>query len=164
VAVLPAKETDTQGKTIRELLVLHTEDNRCARCHVRFDSIGLAMEGFDPIGKRRIKDLAGRAIDDTVPTPGGGQTRGVSEFSKFLAASRGSEFTKNYCRKLLGYALGRSLQLSDHSLLEKMQSELDNSENRSLGVFEAIVTSPQFLNQRSRDFSLAKFIKEAKGN
>jgi len=164
VAVLPAKETDTQGKTIRELLVLHTEDNRCARCHVRFDSIGLAMEGFDPIGKRRIKDLAGRAIDDTVPTPGGGQTRGVSEFSKYLAASRGSEFTKNYCRKLLGYALGRSLQLSDHSLLEKMQSELDNSENRSMGVFEAIVTSPQFLNQRSRDFSLAKFIKEAKGN
>jgi hypothetical protein len=31
-------------------------------------------------------------------------------------------------------------------------------------VFEAIVTSPQFLNQRSRDFSLAKFINEAKGN
>src|ERR1700727_1958979 len=43
VAVLPAKETDTNGKTIRQLLALHTQDVSCARCHVRFDPVGLAM-------------------------------------------------------------------------------------------------------------------------
>ena len=41
VAVLPAKETDTGGKTIRELLKLHTTDEKCARCHVRFDPLDL---------------------------------------------------------------------------------------------------------------------------
>ena len=51
VAVLPAKETDTNGKTIRQLMKLHVEDMKCARCHRRFDPVGLAMEGFDPIGR-----------------------------------------------------------------------------------------------------------------
>ncbi|TXT22368.1 MAG: hypothetical protein FD138_3471 [Planctomycetota bacterium] len=76
VAVLPAKETDTDGKTIRQLLAIHTEDVKCARCHVRFDSIGLAMEGFDSIGRSRNKDLAGRAIDNAVQLPTGEQARG----------------------------------------------------------------------------------------
>ena len=53
VAVLPAKETETDGKTIRQLLAMHTEVETCARCHRRFDPIGLSMEGFDPIGKSR---------------------------------------------------------------------------------------------------------------
>ena len=38
---------------IRELLKLHTDDAKCARCHVRFDDVGLSMEGFDPIGRTR---------------------------------------------------------------------------------------------------------------
>ena len=32
VAVLPAKETDTKGKSIRELMALHTEAASCVRC------------------------------------------------------------------------------------------------------------------------------------
>ena len=80
VAVLPAKETDTNGKTIRQLMALHVEDTQCARCHVRFDSIGLAMEGFDPIGRTRAKDLAGRPVDNVVALPSGKEVRGVPEF------------------------------------------------------------------------------------
>ena len=78
VAVLPAKETDTDGQTIRQLLAAHTEDLKCARCHQRFDPIGLAMEGFDSIGRSRSKDLAGRAIDNVVQLPSGEQARGVA--------------------------------------------------------------------------------------
>src|SRR5262249_37175498 len=44
VAVLPAKETDTNGKTIRDLMKLHVADAKCASCHQRFDPVGLAME------------------------------------------------------------------------------------------------------------------------
>ncbi len=164
VAVLPAKETDTQGKTIRELLVLHTDDNRCARCHVRFDSVGLAMEGFNPIGASRTKDLAGRPIDNLVVLPSGKEAKGVPEFSKHLLSSRKNEFTKTLNQKLLGYALGRSLQLSDHSLLEKMQADLDTNEDKLGALFETVITSPQFLNQRCRDFSASQFVNETKGS
>jgi hypothetical protein len=163
VATLPAKETDTQGKTIRQLLALHTEDAVCARCHVRFDPVGLAMEGFDPIGRLRSKDLAGRPIDNLVRLPSGKETRGVPEFAQHLLAQRKRDFEKTLCQKLLGYALGRSLQLSDQPLLEKMQATLESNEDRLGAVFETIVTSPQFRNQRCRDFSVASFANQAKG-
>lgn len=159
VAVLPAKETDTNGKTIRELLALHTEDNKCARCHVRFDPIGLAMEGFDSIGRARSKDLAGRAIDNRVKLPSGEEARGVAEFSQYLAKERQRDFTRTLSRKLLGYSLGRSLQLSDLVLLEQMESALQSNNNRAQPLFEAITTSPAFRQQRCREFDSAAFEK-----
>ncbi len=164
VAVLPAKETDTNGKTIRQLLALHTTDTLCARCHVRFDAVGLAMEGFDPIGKTRTKDLAGRQIDDVVHLPSGKDAHGVPEFSRYLVSSRRRDFTKTLNQKLLGYALNRSLQLSDHSLLEAMQASLDAHEDRLGPLFEAVITSPQFREQRCRDFSITEFTAQKKGN
>jgi hypothetical protein len=157
VAVLPAKETDTNGKTIRELLKLHTDDAKCARCHVRFDPIGLAMEGFDPIGKARGKDLAGRAIDNVVQLPNGKEVRGVPGYSDYLVKGRRDAFIKTLCRKFLGYALGRSLVLSDQPLLEKMQQRLKQNEFRFSALFETVVFSPQFLNQRCRNFTVAKY-------
>ncbi len=158
VAVLPAKETDTDGQTIRQLLAAHTEDLKCARCHVRFDPIGLAMEGFDSIGRSRAKDLAGRAIDNVVQLPSGEQAQGVSEFSEYLAKHRRADFVRTLNRKLLGYALGRSLQLSDLVLLEKMEATLQETDYRVVPLFETVVTSPVFRNQRCRDFDPAKFV------
>jgi hypothetical protein len=124
VAVLPAKETNTDGKTIRQLLALHTENESCARCHRRFDPVGLAMEGFDPIGKSRSKDLAGRPVDNIVNMPNGEQAKGVPEFAKYLESHRKHEFIKTMCHKFLGFALGRSVVLSDQMLLSKMQTDI----------------------------------------
>ncbi len=107
VPVLPAKETDAKGKSIRELLALHTENATCARCHQRFDPVGLSMEGFDAIGKSRTKDLAGRPIDNLVRLPTGEAAHGIPEFSKYLVAERKHEFTQTLCRKFLGFALGQ---------------------------------------------------------
>jgi hypothetical protein len=160
VAVLPAKETDTGGKTIRELLKLHTDNEKCARCHQRFDPVGLAMEGFDAIGRTRKKDLAGRAIDNLVRLPDGQNSRGVPEFAEFLRAKKRDQFTETLCRKLLGYALGRSLLLSDQPLLEKMQVTLQKNEFRLGPLLEVVVLSPQFRNQRCRNFETAQFRKE----
>ncbi len=157
VAVLPAKETDTDGKTIRELMKVHVEDARCAKCHQRFDSIGLAMEGFDPIGRGRTKDLAGRPVDNRVALPDGREARGVPEFGEYLAKHRSREFAKTLCQKFLGYALGRSLQLSDQELLERMQAELESNGYRLAKLFELVATSPQFRTQRCADFSQDKY-------
>jgi hypothetical protein len=155
VAVLPAKETETKGKSIRELLALHTADATCARCHKRFDPVGLSMEGFDAIGKSRSKDLAGRPVDNLVRLPSGDNARGIPEFSKYLATERKDEFTRTLCRKFLGFALGRSLELSDRVLLEKMQAELQKNDYRIGVLFETVVMSPQFRNQRGKDFAPA---------
>jgi hypothetical protein len=161
VAVLPAKETDTNGKTIRQLMKLHVEDANCARCHQRFDPIGLAMEGFDPIGRSRTKDLAGRPVDNVVALPSGTETRGVPEFGSYLAKHRKAEFTTTLAHKFLGYALGRSLQLSDQPLLEKIQAELMKDDAKLSAAFELVAASPQFRTQRCKDFSPTKFRTES---
>ncbi|HEY1189705.1 MAG TPA: DUF1592 domain-containing protein [Gemmata sp.] len=158
VAVLPAKETDTNGKTIRELLKLHVEDAKCASCHQRFDPVGLAMEGFDPIGKARGKDLAGRAIDNAVALPDGRAAKGVPEFGAHLVKERKGEFTRTLCQKFLGYALGRSLQLSDQLLLERMGTALAQNNYKLSVLFDLVTTSPQFRTQRCRDFNQTKFL------
>ncbi len=163
VAVLPAKETDTGGKTVRELLQLHTDDVKCVRCHQRFDPIGLAMEGFDPIGRSRGKDLAGRAIDNVVHLPNGKEVRGVPEFAEYLVTHRKDQFARTLCRKLLGYALGRSLLLPDQPLLEKMETNLRKNDYRFEPLLETVVFSPQFRNQRCRDFNIARFRAESQG-
>jgi hypothetical protein len=153
VPVLPAKETETKGKSIRELLALHTENAACARCHQRFDSVGLSMEGFNAIGRSRTKDLAGRPIDNLVRLPSGDAAHGIAEFSKFLVAERKNEFTHTLCKKLLGFALGRSLELADRALVEKMQNELKKNDYRFTCLIETIVLSPQFRTQRGKDYT-----------
>jgi hypothetical protein len=153
VPVLPAKETDTQGKSIRELLALHTENAMCARCHQRFDSVGLSMEGFDAIGRSRTKDLAGRPIDNLVRLPTGETAHGIPEFSSYLVAERKNDFAQTLCKKLLGFALGRSLELSDRALIEKMLDELKKNDYRFRCLVEMIVLSPQFRTQRGKDFT-----------
>jgi hypothetical protein len=163
VAVLPAKETEGGSKSVRELLALHTENAACARCHQRFDFVGLSMEGFDAIGKSRTKDLAGRAIDTLVRLPSGAAARGIPEFTKFLVAERKQEFTHTLCRKLLGFALGRSLELSDKALVEKMQAALEANDQRFSCLFETVVLSPQFRNQRGKDYTPALLKLEPAG-
>ena len=49
-----------------------------------------------------------------------------------------------FCQRLLGYALGRSVTLSDTALLDEMVHELDKSEGRVGAAVAAIVRSPQF--------------------
>jgi hypothetical protein len=162
VAVLPARETETNGKTIRQLMALHTEDKRCASCHQRFDPLGLAMEGFDPVGRSRARDLAGRPVDNVVHLPSGKEAKGVPEFGQYLSANRKKDFTKTLCSKFLGYALGRSLQLSDAPLLERMQAELPRNGDRLSTLFELVALSPQFRNQRCQDFTLSRFKPEGR--
>ncbi len=157
VAVLPAKETDTKGKTIRQLLKLHVEDAKCASCHQRFDPAGLAMEGFDPIGRARAKDLAGRPIDDVVSLPDGKESRGVPAFASHLARERKQDFLRTLTQKLVGYALGRSLQLSDRPLLERMRADLEKGGYHLGKALEMVASSRQFREQRQKDFTPAGF-------
>lgn len=153
VPTLPARETDAKGKSIRGLLALHTENATCARCHQRFDPVGLSMEGFDAIGKGRTKDLAGRPIDNLVRLPGGREARGVAEFTNYLVTERKDEFSRTLCKKLLGFALGRSLELSDRALVERMLDELKKNDYRFTCLVETIVLSPPFRTQRGKDYA-----------
>jgi mono/diheme cytochrome c family protein len=136
---------------LRDLLARHRENPSCASCHARFDSLGLVFEGFGPVGERRVKDLSGRAIDASATFPGGTTGSGIEGLKTYLRAQRQSDFIDNLCRKLLAYALGRSLILSDDILIKSMRANLERDGYRFDSLIESIVTSSQFRNKRGGD-------------
>ena len=136
---------------LREMLARHRESPSCASCHARFDSLGLAFEGYGPIGEKRSKDLAGRPVDSHADFPGGAQGDGFEGVLTYIREHRQKDFLDNLSRKLLAFALGRSLQLSDEPMIEQMQAKLIANDYRFTPLVETIVSSPQFLNQRRID-------------
>ena len=77
VPELPDDETKLGDMTLRQALERHRVDKACAGCHERFDSIGLAFEGYGPVGERRTVDLGGRPVDTRATFPRGGEGTGV---------------------------------------------------------------------------------------
>jgi hypothetical protein len=147
VPELPSDESKSD-LPVREMLAQHRANPVCAACHSRFDSFGLAFEGYGPVGDARTKDLAGRPVDTAVTFPGGFEGAGLQGLEAFIREHRQKEFVGNLCRKLLSYCLNRSLQLSDESLIERMENQLLANDYRFGSLIETIVTSPQFLNKR----------------
>ena len=133
---------------VRDMLAKHRENALCSACHSRIDSFGLAFEGYSPVGSARTKDLAGRLVDTVVNYPGGSTGTGVAGLQTFIREHREKEFVANLSRKLLSYALNRTLQLSDEAVVELMEKRVVANEYRITSLVETIVTSPQFLNRR----------------
>jgi Protein of unknown function (DUF1585)/Protein of unknown function (DUF1588) len=147
VPELPSDESKTD-LPIRQMLAQHHANPFCASCHERFDSFGLAYEGYGPIGDVRTKDLAGRPVDTAVTYPGGINGVGFEGLRTFIRDHRQDQFINNLCRKLLTYGLNRTLQLSDEALLDTMQTNLAAQGDRFDSLVETIVLSPQFRNKR----------------
>jgi hypothetical protein len=150
VPELPADESK-MDLPLRDMLAQHRANPVCAACHAKFDSVGLAFEGYGPVGEARTKDLAGRPVDANAVFPGGGSGAGMEAVIAYIREHRQPEFVDNLSRKLLAYALNRSLQLSDESVIESMESKLAAKEYRFDWLVETIVTSPEFRNRRVSD-------------
>ncbi|MEO8051105.1 MAG: DUF1592 domain-containing protein [Acidobacteriota bacterium] len=148
VPELPQDESKSD-LPIRAMLAQHRANPMCAACHARFDVFGLAFEGYGPVGEARAQDLAGRPIDAKAVFPGGSEGDGLDGVLAYIRENRQNQFLDGLERKLLVYALSRSLLLSDEPLIERMQTRLAAKNNRFSSLVETIVTSPQFLNQRN---------------
>ncbi len=151
VPQIPEDETATEGLTVRQIVERHARDVRCAGCHKRVDPLGFSLEAFDSIGRRREQDLAGQPIDDHTELADGTKIEGAQGLRDYLLKTRREAMLRQFCRKLLGFALGRGVQLSDEPLLEEMQQQLARHDYKFSAAVEAIVRSPQFRNIRGRD-------------
>lgn len=154
VPVLPTKESDLGDMTLRQALAKHREDKSCATCHERFDSVGVVFEGFGPIGEWRKQDLGGRPVETSVTFPGGSNGDGIAGLRTYIHDKRQAEFVDNFCRKLLTYAIGRSLLPSDEPLIAELRSKLESNQYRFGDAVERIITSKQFLNKRGTSVAM----------
>jgi hypothetical protein len=151
VPVLP--EEAPAGLTERALTEKHSSDPKCAGCHARIDPFGFALERYDAIGRLRTKDAAGLPIDARTRTADGTALDGLDGLRTYLLTTRREAFERQFCRKLLGFALGRGVQLSDQPLLDAMLKQLATNEHRVGTAVEMIVRSRQFREIRGREMS-----------
>ena len=147
VPELPQDEAKLDAP-LRNVLVQHRANPACASCHSRFDSFGLAFEDYGPIGERRTTDLAGRSVETDAVFPNGVKGTGYEGVQTFIREHRQADFIDNVSRKLLAYALSRSLLLSDDLAVERMKRQFAAKDSRFSSLVAEIVTSPQFLNRR----------------
>ncbi len=147
---LPEDES-TEGLTVRQLVEKHSNDPRCAGCHIRIDGFGFALEGFDAIGRLRTKDLGGRPIETRTKVFDGTTVEDAQGLLDYLLTKKRAIVLGQFNRKLLGYSLGRSVMLSDRSLLTEMQHQLEARKYQFSAVVEAIVRSRQFREIRGRE-------------
>jgi len=150
VPELPADEAK-MDLPLRAMLEQHRANPSCAACHARFDSFGLALEAYGPVGDRRSFDLAGRDVDARAAFPGDVEGEGLEGIRRYIREHREDDFVKGFTSRLLAYALGRSLALSDEPLIDEMSHKLAADGYRFETVIESIVTSRQFLNKRGRE-------------
>lgn len=148
VPPLPEDESSTEGLTMRQLVVKHTTDPKCSGCHRRIDPFGFSLEGFDAIGRRRSTDLGNRPLDTRAKTPDGQAIDGLAGLRTYLVQKRRETVLRQFCRKLLGYSLGRAVQLSDQPLLEEMERKLAKHGYRFSIAVDLIVQSRQFQYKR----------------
>jgi hypothetical protein len=150
VPELPADEAK-MDLPLRKMLEQHRANPGCAACHARFDSFGLVFESFDPVGKRRTHDLAGRTVDARATFPGGIDGEGLEGIRRYIRSRREKDFVRGFASRLLVYALGRSLALSDGPLIDEIGSALAAGGCCFETIIDSIVTSRQFLNKRGRE-------------
>ncbi len=137
-------ETVPAGLTERQLIEQHSSDPACAKCHTRIDPFGFSLEGFDAIGRSRT----GPEINTLTALADGTELAGIRGLKDYLLNQRRADFVRQFCKKFLGYALGRAVQLSDEVLLEDMQQQLAANDYRISIVLDSIISSPQFQRLR----------------
>ena len=137
-----------EGLTVRESTEKHVSDPVCANCHMRIDPFGFALESFDAIGRWRDKDLLGKPVDTAVRLRDGTEFQSIDGLRRYLLEQRRDDFVRQFCRKLVGFALGRSVQLSDEPLLDRMVEQLAANGHRIATAVETVVRSRQFRYHR----------------
>ncbi len=158
---VPAVEPDIRGATtIREQLDKHRDIASCARCHVRIDPPGFAMEQFNAIGGEREyyrslgKNRQGR-VKNTVYYVGpdvekGGQWEdgtkfgGFREFRRQMAA-KPDLVARSLAEKLLIYGTGRPVGLADRAAVEEIVAQAKAQGLGLRSMIHAVVESDLFL-------------------
>jgi hypothetical protein len=143
------KDTTVDGNlSVRKRLAEHRTNAACASCHNLMDPIGLSLETFDAIGRRRTVD-AGVAIDASGSLPDGSRFTDVDGLERALLA-RPDIFAGAFTEKLLTYALGRGVDWYDAPAVRTIVREARHQDFRTSSLILGIVKSTPFQMRTSR--------------
>ena len=138
-------ETAKTAVGMRQRILAHRVNPTCSACHNLMDPIGFALENFDWTGRWRDKEFDGSAIDASGSLPSGEKFDGPAELRRVLL-DRKDDFLRHFTGKVLGYALGRSLQDGDSCTVQHLAETLQKDDYRARTLIREIVLSIPFRN------------------
>ena len=140
--VPPLPESPPDGLSVREITERHRQDAACAGCHLRIDPYGMTLEQYDALGRLRSAiDL--KPGDARATTRDGVEIDGMAGLRDYIAGPRREDLLRELAHKLTGYALGRTVQLSDRKLVDELTKTMVDG-GRWSDVLLILVRSEQF--------------------
>ncbi len=155
-----ALEPDIRGATtIRDQLSKHRETESCARCHVKIDPPGFALESFDVIGGWRdryrilgprarkdggwVRYQQGATVDPADTLPDGRRFKDIRGYKRLLLEDK-DQLARNLAEKLLAYATGAETAALDNPEVEAIVDRVRNKNYGFRSLIHEVVQSPLF--------------------
>jgi hypothetical protein len=121
-------------------------------CHRKIDPWGIAFEEYDAVGNWQRdgqgaelrKRRTSQPIESQAELPTGVKVGGMQELRKELLRAKSDDFRRALLRKMMAYALGRSLTLADVETADGLVAALRAREDRLPALIELIIASEPF--------------------
>lgn len=150
-----ADSGETALLPLREQMKLHLDNAACASCHRGIDPWGVAFEEYDAVGLPRDEILRRSGehekrypVDAHTTLPDGTPIDGLAQLQAYLAEKRARDFARALTRKLMAYALGRSLHIGDDEEVESIVNRFADDDYRMKSLLTMVVTSEAFSGAR----------------
>ena len=149
-----------KGKTFRELLVQHQNDEKCSVCHKYMDPLGFAFQNFDISGRWRDKEYesykrdeldgkiawrgAGksRPVDASGRLPRGEPFKNYEEWKKIVTQSYMEDIAGGLLKNLVLYGTGRTPDVDDIATIRTILQE--NQSMRLKDCLKKLLNSETF--------------------
>ncbi len=143
------KDNTVDGNlSVRKRLAEHRSNATCAACHNLMDPVGLSLEKFDAIGRRRTVE-GETPIDASGSLPDGSQFADVHGLEEALL-KHPEIFVGTLAEKLLTYALGRGVEYYDAPAIREIVRQARPEDFRMSSLILGIVKSTPFQMRTSR--------------
>ena len=145
---VPELGSDADGPlTNRQLVELHQSQVQCASCHNKMDSIGLALENFDTIGRWRdletVEPGKEAPIEISGALPGGDPFASFTEFQSRMLTHE-EDLARAVVEALLVYGLGRDIEFTDEPHIDSIIEKTRPHQFRAKDLIHAVAESPLF--------------------
>jgi hypothetical protein len=152
VPELNRENPTVKNLTIPQALAVHRNSAACMGCHRKIDPWGIAFEEYDAVGNWQRDGLGAtlrkrrtsHPIDANAELPSGVKVDGLRELRDELLRSKSDEFRRAMLRKMMAYALGRSLTLGDLAAADALVPTLRARDDRLPALIELIVAAEPF--------------------
>ncbi|NNJ25304.1 DUF1592 domain-containing protein [Alienimonas chondri] len=136
------KVGQNEKTTVRRKLARHREDPACSACHNLMDPLGFALDNYDIMGRWRTEE-GGVKIDASANLPSGETFEGPGGLREVLLQQE-DRVLRHLTAKMLGYALGRSLEDGDDCTIDRIVDEVQAEGGTARSLVKAVARSVPF--------------------